>query len=397
MDMRSSVLITYGDSPTDQRRIGLQEMVSSSAVEIEAPTLLDGGGTWKQAEESILQISRYGSLCGDGTLINAGDIKINTVPDYMSEICTNVHNYWRIETGENSKARLHSDSPSNQNNGRKLKLEGTGAIDGTDLFIGHNVYLGGTINGSHVMDQDTSFYNPVFVTGTLNWKCGRMQFQADECNYNYNPGRGYPLQLSCREAYIMVRGTLQIDDVQCTRALNRNGILVISGLLDWVQGTVHVDRASLVVNVGGIFLLHGSGPHVLSRSRDQGETIENSGLIHFDAVEATLSTRITNRGQILCNSSTLYIDYIDQRGSDARTEILGSSTSFSVNTLRIYDGVFETESDIMGQIEMRGGRVHLNGEIVGNFVPVGGVLNLTSKYLHHLFFTLYNTEISSWI
>ena len=342
MDMRSSVLITYGDSPTDQRRIGLQEMVSSSAVEIEAPTLLDGGGTWKHAEESILQISRYGSLCGDGTLINAGDIKINTVPDYMSEICTSVHNYWRIQTGENSKARLHSDSPSNQNNGRKLKLEGTGTIDGTDLFIGHNVYLGGTINGSHVMDQDTSFYNPAFVTGTLNWKCGRMQFQADLCNYNYNPGRGYPLSLSCREAYIMVQGTLQIDDVQCTtRALNRNGILVISGLLDWVQGTVHVDRASIVVNVGGTFLLRGSGSHVLSRSRDQGETIENAGLILFDAVEATFSTRITNRGQILCNSSTLNVDYIDQRGSDARTEILGSSTLFSVNTLRIYDGILE--------------------------------------------------------
>ena len=393
MDMRSSVLITYGDSPADQRRISLQEMVSSSTVEIEAPTTLDAGGTWKQAEESTLEISRYGSLCGDGTLINAGNIKINTVPDYMSEICTNVHNYWRIETGENSKARLHSDSSSNQNNRRKLKLEGTGIIDGTDLFIGHNVYLGGTINGSHVMDQDTSFYNPAFVTGTLNWKCGRMQFQSDECNYNYYPGRGYPLQLRCREPYIMVQGTLQIDDVQCTtRALNRDGILVISGLLDWVQGTVRIDRASIVVNAGGTFMLRGSGPHTLSRSGDRGETIENSGLIQFNAVEATFSNRIINRGLILCNSSTLYVEYIDQRGSDAKTEILGSSTSVSVNTLRIYGGVLETESDIMGQIEMRGGRVHLNGEIVGNFVPAGGVLDLTSKYMfmHNLFLTLHD-------
>ena len=382
MDMRGSLLITYGDSPADQRQVSLQEMVSSSAVKIEAPTTLDAGGTWKQAEASILEINRYGSLCGDGTLINAGDIKINTVPDYMSEICTNLHNYWRIETGEDSKARLHSDSPSNQNNGRKLKLEGTGIIDGTDLFIGHNVYLGGTINGFHVMDQDISFYNPTFVTGTLNWKCGRMQFQADQCNFNYYPQRGIPLQLRCREPYIMVQGTLQIDDVQCTtRALNRDGTLVISGLLDWVQGTVHVDRATLVVNLGGTFLLRGSGPHVLSRNRNQGETIENAGLINFNAVEGTFSTRINNRGQIICNSSTIYVEYIDQRGSNAKIEILGSSTSFRVNTLRIYDGVLETESDISGQVEVRGGRVNLKGEIKGNFVPTGGVIDLTSKYM----------------
>ena len=37
----------------------------------------------------------------------------------------------------------------------------------------------------------------------------------------------------------------------------------------------------------------------------------------------------------------------------------------------------------MGQIEMRGGRVQLSGEIVGNFLPVGGVLDLTSKYMHN--------------
>ncbi len=369
-----SISISYGNSPEDSRDIGISELFINTEASVKAPLTLTVGGLYKQAVGRSLELIEYGSLHGEGTLINAGLIKVTTNPNYLSRITTNLENFWEIIVEAHSKLAIGTSSS------RKLKCNDGSSIEGTDynVWLYSNIYLGGSLEGEQIIDGDISFYIPTFITGTVNWKCGSFQFHSDVCSFDYNPPSRSPISQPCEEPYILIEGAMVINDDKCTsRRLNRKGILINKGLIDWSKGKVLMYKSSLINLPNGKLMIHGDSPHELGHESNhyQDEIIDNSGYISINHTSVLFKCKILNKGSILVNGSKAVIDYLKQETTNAVLNITALS-SLSVTWLSLTKGEMKGTGDLEGDLYIHGDVLDWNGKHKGRLIIHGGTITL---------------------
>lgn len=342
--------VRYGLNIGGGRSVSMGLLSSHGITRLFSPLTILSGSVFKISEASTTYLMSYADLLGTGIVLNLGILAVEVSPEHTSSMTVNFYNHWLVD-GRQGQLWL---APTGSN---RVLLEDTSQLSGNGTIIDDRGNLGVILDGEIWVQGNVYIHEPCYITGTLHWIRGVIYNAATQCSSSSL------MVSSCHERFVVVQGTLLIENGDYDKLVSTEVVLINEGSLMWTAGLLRCYSMTLINK--GNFLVGSENSNLrLERWHSHIQPqLENHANMVIAGSSVSLHARVINYGDVSVSSlTTLSLETFQQQAATAVITGTDATLAGTIGGIIISQGKISWSGTIIGQLSLTEATVATRGK-----------------------------------